>query len=329
MRRFFESQTQRIVRYGLLHGVSDMRRRTEVPVRRDESVEPLVWTLEVVVVDVDRETLLTIDEVAEDRPTQKLVPQRLPKPLHFAERLWVLGTTPNVIDTLALQRFLECGLASPGCVLPPVVRQNLSRRPKSSDPTLECLHDELASLVVRHRVAHDEARVVVHESCQVKPLVASEQKREDVRLPELVRLRPLESPRPVLSPRRAGFVVDETLLVENPPDLRLTDPERLEAPEHVPNPSRPVLGVLLSKPHHSFSLRARRRAKRASDGFAKRSPRYQPVNATRSVELHPPLYGLARNPEDLRQGVNGCRPLDCLPDDSHPQLHRVRVARPS
>jgi hypothetical protein len=46
---------------------------------------------------------------------------------------------------------------------------------------------------MRQRVRHDKARVVVHERRQVQPLVPSQKEGEDVRLPQLIRLCPLES----------------------------------------------------------------------------------------------------------------------------------------
>ena len=53
--------------------------------------------------------------------------------------------------------------------------------------------------MVGERVGDDEARVVVHERREVQALVATEQEREDVRLPELVGLGALEAPWRVLT----------------------------------------------------------------------------------------------------------------------------------
>jgi hypothetical protein len=46
----------------------------EKPVCRHQAVERLVWALEVVTIDEERQSPLAISEVAEDRPRQKLVP---------------------------------------------------------------------------------------------------------------------------------------------------------------------------------------------------------------------------------------------------------------
>ena len=47
--------------------------------------------------------------------------------------------------------------------------------------------------MVRHHQRHDVARAVVHEGGDVQALMAAQEEGEDVRLPELVRLRALEA----------------------------------------------------------------------------------------------------------------------------------------
>lgn len=46
---------------------------------------------------------------------------------------------------------------------------------------------------MRQRQAHQVTRVIVQEGCDVHPLVSAQQKREQVRLPQLVRLGTLEA----------------------------------------------------------------------------------------------------------------------------------------
>src|SRR5260370_13301953 len=85
--------------------------------------------------------------------------------------------------------------------------------------------------MMSERVRDDEPRVIVDERCQVNPLVASQKKREDVRLPELIRTRPLEPAFGMFSFLDRLRRRDEALLVKNPPDLRLPHANRLE-PRH-------------------------------------------------------------------------------------------------
>jgi hypothetical protein len=49
--------------------------------------------------------------------------------------------------------------------------------------------------MVGHHQRYDVPRVVVHEGGHVQPLVPPQQKREDVRLPELIRFRAFETMR--------------------------------------------------------------------------------------------------------------------------------------
>ena len=79
----------------------------------------------------------------------------------------------DVFDAVLPQPIFEVCPASPGRVLRAVVGQHLARCTKGRNGAFECLQHELLALVVRECVAHDEARVVVHEGCHVQPLVAS------------------------------------------------------------------------------------------------------------------------------------------------------------
>jgi hypothetical protein len=95
--------------------------------------------------------------------------------------------------------------------------------------------------------------VVVHERSEVEPLVASQQEGEDVRLPELVRLGPLEPPFRVLPRRRRRALLEEALLVKDPPDGALGDAERLEPAQHVRDSTGPVLGMFLLQRRHRLA----------------------------------------------------------------------------
>lgn len=198
-RRLLEREPQLVLRDRALDLGAHVGRRFEEAIRGHESIERLVRPLEVVVADVVREPVLRVLHVREDRAAQKLVPQRLPEALDLAERLRMLRPTANVLDAHPRERFLELGLAAPHRVLTAVVGQHLRRLSIARDAALEGLHHERRLLVVRECVPHDEAAVVVHEHAHVQPLRAPQSKREDVRLPELVRRRALEAPRTVLA----------------------------------------------------------------------------------------------------------------------------------
>lgn len=133
-------ETERVVRDVLLHRFAHLRCSTEETVRRHEPSQSLVWPLEVVAVDEEREPAREVGEVREDRAAEELVPQRLPESLCLAQRLWMLGTTPDVPNPILPERALEVRLSAPGCVLPAVVRENLLGRPVLCKAELEGLH---------------------------------------------------------------------------------------------------------------------------------------------------------------------------------------------
>jgi hypothetical protein len=252
LRRLLERQALGVGAHALLDRLAHLRRRPEEAVGGYQTLDTLVRPLEVVGVHEKAETLLAVGEIRKDRPTQKLLPQCLPESLHLAHRLRVLGTALHVPYPLPPQLAFEIGLASPRRVLPALVGQDLLRSAISANPSRQRLHHQPRPLMVRQRIGHDEARVVVHEGCQVQPLVASQEKREDVRLPELVGRRAFEAARWVFAFRRRLAGLDETCLVQDSPYLCLAHPQCLEARQHVPNPTCPVFRVLLTHLHHGL-----------------------------------------------------------------------------
>lgn len=172
-RLLLEGEPQRVVLDVLLDGGAYVRRRAEVPIGGHQSIDALMWPLEVVAVDEKPEPTSAVGEVREDGAREKLLPQGLPESLDLAERLRVLRAALDVADTLTTQLLLEVRLAAPRRVLPPLVRKDLLGRTVVGDPASQRLHHQHRALMVREGEGHDEARVVVHEGRQVQALVAT------------------------------------------------------------------------------------------------------------------------------------------------------------
>lgn len=253
-RWLLERQAQLVRRDRTLDLGPHVRRDSKVAVRGHVTVERLMRPLEVVVTHVVLEPPLRILGVREDGATQELVPQRLPEALCLAERLRMLRPTADVVDAPPRQHLLEFGLAAPHRVLPTVVGQDLRRLTVRRVAALEGLHHQRRLLVMRHRVPHDEAAVVIHEHAHVQPLCTPQPKREDVRLPKLIRCRTLEAPRQVLPLHLRHRRLDEFLLVQNPPYLLLRNAERFEACQYVTNSPRSPLLVFPLQRHHPLAL---------------------------------------------------------------------------
>jgi hypothetical protein len=229
-RGLLERKPERVFLHVSLDCLSHLRRCAEEAVGWHETRERLVRSLEVVRVDEEREPPLTIGEVRENRPRQKLVPERLPKPLDFPERLRVLRPALHVPNVFPPELRLEFRAPAPRRVLPALVRQDFPRVAVGGHAPSQRLHHERRPLMVRQGVRDDEARVVVHETDQVEPLVAPQQEGKDVRLPELVGSRSLEAPGAVLVVLSLGACLrNQPLLVQDPPHVRLAHPESLEA----------------------------------------------------------------------------------------------------
>jgi hypothetical protein len=228
-RRPLMGQGQGVLRHRSLDRLPHLRRRAEESVRRHQAPDPLMRAAKVVCLHEEANPPLAVVEVGKHRPRQKLLPQRLPEALDLAERLRMVRPALDVLDSLSPQLFFEFGLPTPRRVLPPLVRQHLPRRPVIRYRPRQRFHHQRRFLVVRHHERDQVARVVVHEGRHVDPLVASQQKRENVRLPELIRLRSLETRllTPRLRHRRRRFL-EQSFLVQNPTYRRLRHPKPLK-----------------------------------------------------------------------------------------------------
>src|SRR5579871_2082403 len=180
-RLLLECEAKRVVRDRLLDYLPHLRHRAKETVRWDDAPNSLVRTFEVVAVNEELRPLQAVVEVVEDGSAEVLVPERLPEALHLPHRLRVVRSALHVVDAVAAQFLLEVRLATPRRVLPALVRQYFARRAVSSNAAVERLEDERRLLVVRHRVRHHEARVVVEKGRHIDALAASQQEREDVR----------------------------------------------------------------------------------------------------------------------------------------------------
>ena len=282
--------------------------------------------LEVVGADVERKPLLEVREVGEDRPRQEFLPQRLPEALDLAHGLWVLRPALDVPNPFSPQLFLEFRRPAPRRVLPPLVRQDLLRRSVGGDAAPKSLHDQGRSLVVRQGKRNQVPRVIVHEGRQVHAVVAPQKKREDVRLPELIGLGPLETPwRMLACRRRRRSLLEQPFLVQDSPDHRFGHPQRLESPQDVTNPARAVVGVLSLQLRHRVASRvAPRRPRRHRTGVPQRPQPFDPA----FPEGRDPR-AQCRRPDSVRsRHVSVSRPSsENFLDSAHSKLHRVRVAR--
>jgi hypothetical protein len=77
---------------------ADLRRRTKIAVRGDTAVDPLVRTLEVVVLDEELDSPKSVGEVCEDGFAKEFLPERFPKPFDLSERLGMLRPALAVRD---------------------------------------------------------------------------------------------------------------------------------------------------------------------------------------------------------------------------------------
>jgi hypothetical protein len=273
---------------------SHVRHCAEEAIGGNEAVERLMRSLEVVGLNEESEPAIAISVVGEHGAREELVPERFPEALDLAERLRMLRATLDVTNAVLAERALEVGLAAPGRVLATLVGQDLARLAPSGDASRESLHDELGALMMGERVRDDEARVIVHERSEVEALLATEQEREDVGLPELIGLCALEATWRVLARGHRLMRLDEACVVEDATDLSLGDTERVEPREHVANAARAHLRVLLAEGDHRIAIGAWRWSLLLLAPVADGPERVRPADA---IEAHPFGERCVRNTE--------------------------------
>jgi hypothetical protein len=318
-------QAQRVGRDLRLDRRTHVGRGAEEAVSRHEPVEPLVRTLEVVVLHVELEPSQAVCEVGKHRAPEKLVPQRLPEAFDLAERLRVLRSALAVRDAVAAQPLLEVRFAAPRGVLPTVVGEHLARLAVLRDAAFERLHHQARLLMVRERKRHQVPRVVVHERRDVQTLIAAQLEGEDVALPQLIWFRALESPRRPRPLLHRGRCRDQAGLVQDPPDLGLRDSQSREALEHIPDASRAPFRMLLPQRDDLVPFGSRGLLRLRHAGHCRRGgPRHlqlQRVDAAGVEQPHELLHHRHRHAERHRD-VSVFAPTHHRLDDAQPHVVR-------
>jgi hypothetical protein len=296
--RLLARKAQRILRHRRLDRAPYLRRRSEEAVRGRQSLERLVWPLEVVVLHEERSTPLAVVEVSEDRPRQELVPHRLPEALDLAARLRMVRPALHVCDPVSLQLLLEGRRSAPCRVLASLIGEDLAWRTVVGDRARKRLHHKRALLVVSHDQAHDVARVVVHERRNIDALLSTQQEREQIRLPQLVRLGPLEAMRVALGLGLALRLAPrlKPLVLEHPANRGLGGAQTEEAPYHVADPAAARIGLRLLHRDHRLPPRIDlAHCRNAARNW--RAPRMQRVHAAGTIPLRPIVHGRVWDPE--------------------------------
>lgn len=246
--RLLLRQAQRVLLNLRLDARAHLTCGAEVPIRGGQALKSLMRSLEVVVLDVKPHSALAVLKVGKHRAAEQLLPQRLPEPLDLPAGLWMVWPALHMRDAVALQLRLELRAPAPRGVLPTLIRQDLPRGAVLGDPARERFQHQHASLVMRHRQAHQIPGVIVQERCHVNSLVASQQERKEIRLPQLVRLGTLEVLHLLLAlhPLRRHLRLD-AFRSQHPPHRRLGRAYPQEPAHHIADAAATRVRCLLMR----------------------------------------------------------------------------------
>jgi hypothetical protein len=318
-RRLLARQTQRILGHLRLDARAHHGARPEEPVGRRESLKRLMRPLKVVVLDKKAHAPLAVLEVGEHRAREQFLPQGLPEPLDFPAGLRMVRPALHVLDTMTLKLRLELRAAAPGGVLPPLIRQYLPRRSVLGDAARQRLQHQHTTLVMRHGQAYEIPRVIIQERRYVDPLVLAQQEREQVRLPQLVRLRSLEVLDNLLTPHTAWcHLCLDAFGLENPPHRRCGSADPQEPPHQVPDtPAAPM---------RLLALRCEDRCGQRIALLRKVLARQRPLalerfDSTLPAHLHPLHRSRVGHPQPMRHFV---RVQALLDDRTNHRLAHLR-----
>jgi hypothetical protein len=175
-------------------GLAQLGLNFEEAIRRAQPADALVRALVIVIFDPELDALPRIVERVKLGPFEKLLPDRGPEPLDFAQGHGVMGAGFDMGDAVFAQFGFEARGAPPGGVLPAVVGQHFLGRFElaRSDPI--DLDDRLGGGAAEQIRRRDEARVIIQEGDEIR-ILAAQPEGEDIRLPHLVGRGPLEEPR--------------------------------------------------------------------------------------------------------------------------------------
>jgi hypothetical protein len=283
-----------VVLHALLDHLTQMLLNVKKSVGRTDPLDPLVRPLMIVIANPETDPFPCFLQPLKARMAEELIPDALPEPLHFAQRLRMMGRTANVMDPITLQFFRELALPAPTGILPPVVRQHLPRHSVFGYRATVCLDDLLGPLASEQSPADNVSGMIVQEGDQVG-VALKQPKREDIALPELVRLGPFE----VLDlrlglpplPLRLGRQV---LFFQRPADglRRCLDPK--QPLEYLADPLGTIGRMVLLDPR-DFLFHRRRHVRSALMSVSRLQPRF----AVLAVPPRPVEYAGFRYPRFL------------------------------
>jgi hypothetical protein len=107
--RLLLRQAQRVLLNLRLDARAHLRSRAEEPVGGCRALKSLMGALEVVVLDKEPHSALTVLEVGEHRAAEQFLPQRLPEPLDLPAGLRMMRSALHMRDAMTLQLRLELG----------------------------------------------------------------------------------------------------------------------------------------------------------------------------------------------------------------------------
>ena len=177
-----------------LDGFAQLALDLEETIGRTQSANALMRALVVVIADPEPNAFARRLKALELRAGEKVLPDRLPEALNFAQRHRVLRAALEVGHAILLQLRLETRSAAPRSVLTAIIREHLPGWFELRDGLPINFDHRLGRRTAEQIRADDETGVIIHEGDDIG-VTTTEPEREDVRLPHLIRRGALEEAR--------------------------------------------------------------------------------------------------------------------------------------
>jgi len=308
-------QLQGVFLHALLQRLLQIVGDLEKSVGRTQPTDTLMRPLVVVVLHphglLEAVKLDTLQEFVEDR---------LPEPFDLSKRHGMMRPGADVLDPVFFHLPLKPGLIPPVRILPAVVGEHLPGHAVFGNCAPVGFQNVFGRLAAVQTKGRDVPAVVVHEADQVG-VAACQPEGHDVALPQLVRSGALEKPRLGSVFRRFALGLSyHTLCGQGLVDGRRTGADQKKPLEHVGDPARPVVRMILLDLHHPLPDFGR------YPGPAGRgSLRLQPLGPVSSVGSDPAPDRMTADTELLSKQARAAALLEEKPYHPQPEFSRIDV----
>jgi len=311
-------QLQHVFLHALFQRLFQIVGDLKEPVGRTQPADALVRPLVVVILHPEGGALPGLLEAVKLGALQKLVQNRLPEPLDFAQRHRMMRAGADVLYPVFFHLPLKAGLAAPVRVLTAVIGEHLFGHAVLGHSPAVALQHVFGRLAAIQPHCCDVTAVVVHEADQIR-IAAGQPEGHNVALPQLVGTRSFEKPRfGRIFCRLWSTFFHQPFVVQGFVHGGRAGGDQKKPLQNIGDPSRAILRMLGFDLHHPLPDLP------WHPGFAAcRTLRLKAFNTPQPVSLDPSLNRMGADSELFSKQACAVLLLQVKPNQAQAKFHRV------